>query len=355
MKKQVLHIILLCSLLLVAPLAHAQYKSIGLGGRGSNFSDRKKDSNGLLTGIYSGEHYLFGGWMDGAYSTMPNNIGIASIRPGGQSYGAGACFEYQHYWFKLQLGLSLKYQNVWDSVANMHLQDDHVRDQWNYDYTLLYDFDHRIDQSVNWHFQMPILIGAGISHMYFLTGVKLNYTYAGRTSMHAIGSTSGVYEQYLGHYVEMDNHGFRKNVPMDRIGEGLRLKPDILYSIEIGSEWSNEDRPIGSRYRSFAARPHVEYRFRVAGFVDFGLRNINPNSGKAVLQIPEDHKYDFGRFEMNHVFSSKDASGMMIHNLYAGVKFTVLVGWYVDKTCVLCQNRAKTEVDWANPYSKVKW
>lgn len=324
-------------LLLAGVLVYAKEpRPFLLGGGGSNFSNLRKGRNGLLTGTYSQEHHLFGVYVDGAYSALMSNM--SSVKPTkGYGIGGGVCYEFQYYHFKMQVGFGMRWQDVTNTVADTFFTDNYVRDARGYPYHLHYHFYDRVDRATQLHAQVPILFGAGYSNWYFLAGVKLNLTMnmCGWTRVAATGTTSGTYDQFLGEFYEMDNHGFRKNVPMTYQDKRLELKPDVLLSFETGYEWG-KDAKFGTRYNPNKGKVHPEYRLRIAAFVDYSIPNIMPQTGLALYDIPAGYKWDFPAFHSYHVYSSHDALGNKLHNLYAGIKLTALIGFYMDHQCVLC-------------------
>lgn len=341
-------------MLLILPkqLLHAQNRGFVLGGGHTNYSDRKVDRHGLRTGVYADVHHLFGFYLNGAYaaytSTMPN----VSLKPGGMGFGGGICYELQYYYFKFQIGMGVEWEKVKNTVADTIIIDDIVRDARGYPYTLRYDFFSRKDMAWDWHVQLPILFGSAYAGAYFLAGFKLDYAlHWGATRVSATGSTSGVYPQYLGLFWEMDNHGMRKNVPIERHGKSLEQRFDILASLEIGYEFGTE-LSLRSKYKPANKnkwRERYESRFRIAAFADYGLLNTMPKMNNADIEIPANYKWDFPEFRFEHVFSSARAKQYQLHNLYAGIRLTVLFGTYFDYKCHLC-SPFETERDMANPY-----
>jgi len=324
-----------------------------LGGRGTNMSENRHiDRNGLRTGIYGNQHFLWGFYADGSYSALFNTVPNATFRPGGYAFSIGPCFEYQNAAFKMQIGLNVRYQEVKNRIADTTFYDLNVYDARGSRYNLQYDFYNRVDLSRNLYLQMPVLFGMGFYPMYFLAGLKPTISVYGSTKVNAFGTTSGTYEQYLGYFVEMDNHGLRKNVPIELTGGSLfGYKFDLLASVECGFEWGDDyakGASRGSRYR-IKGGIRAEYRFRIAAFVDYGLLNISPKMTKPLVYIPGDYKWDFPEYQFNHDFSTDMATKEQIHNFYAGVKVTVLFGTYVYKKCLLCGEWI-SEVATSGPY-----
>jgi len=339
--------ILLALLLLAAlPVVAGKPRAYLLGGGSTNMSGNqwRIDHNGLRSGSFGYVHNLFGVYADGSYSALFSTVPNTAYQPGGYGVGGGVCYEHQRGMFKLQIGFGMRYQDVSNRVSDTTFFNADVSDALGYKYTLRYDFRDRVDRCTNVHAQVPVLLGMGVHGFYFLTGVKVNCAFRGTSSVSALGTTSGTYNQFLGQMYEMDNHGFRKDVEIHRSGNKLDFKTDVLFSFETGYEWGDEMKR-GVRYRRKVSVPDfAEYRLRIAAFVDYGLPNICPQTDQNFLYIPDQYKWDFSQYEMNHVFSSSYAQPYKVHNFYAGIKVTVLIGFYVYKRCILCSD-FKSEAD----------
>lgn len=334
-------LITIVCLVVFATCAFAQYSHRGrrpayaLGAGGSQYAQRKPDKKGLLTGAYSGRHYLFGAYVDGAYSGLPSTLPQAQFTPGGYSTAAGLVFEYNRNYFSVQVGAAIEWQDVTNTIADTIFQYQNVYDRWTYPFILQYDFHKRQDEMRQLYMQVPLLIGGRFAQWYLLCGAKLKVPLpVGSTRMKVIGTTTGIYEQFLGIYEEMDNHGLRKDVPFSRDGEKLGLPIDISLSAEIGYEWGKYAKgETGFNSPKF----ELDTRYRVALFADVGLLNINPHGGNEYLIIPmDDYRYDFPRYQMNHIFSSNLTSNRTIHNFNVGLKLTVLVGFMAKSECRIC-------------------
>jgi len=330
----------------------ANRRAFMLGGGGTNMSKNswKYDRNGLRTGTRGDVHNLFGIYADGAYSCLFNTIPYVSYKPGGYGVGGGICYEHQRGMFKMQVGLGLRYQNVANDVGDTTFYDLNVRDARGYNYSLRYDFFDRVDRAFTFNGQLPVLFGVGVKGFYSLAGFKINYNITGKSFVTAMGTTSGIYPQFLGQFFEMDNHGFRKDVQLERKDMPIQFKMDLLLALEAGYEWGKNI--VVNKQAQFTNRgAHLEYRLRIAAFMEYGLLNICPNQDLALVAIPTNYKWDFPEYRLNYVFSSSVAQSEKIHNFYAGIKLTVLIGSYTDKRCVLCSGW-KSEVDMSSGKSK---
>lgn len=341
------YVILIIGLLLqwycCAPL-HADNRGTVLGGGGTNLT--RVDHNGLRTGTHSVKRHMFGVYAEAAYSSMLfYNPDVCEL-PMGYGYGGGICYDYQRYYFKMQIGLGIRMQDMKVKVHNFFIYDDQVSDAWGYPYHLKYDFYNRTDYFRKMHFQLPILFGTGDKNLYALAGFKLNLTAYSDMTIQSVASTTAVYDQFLGKFEEMDNHGLRKYVPITTHMQqwDIATKPfkqlywDVLASIEFGGEWGSKYRPILSRYRPVRQTNHeTEWHVRVAAFCDMGLLNTLKSENELV-HIPSDYKWDFNRFQQNHVLTTNvPHTPSHLHNFYAGIKVTVFIGFLDYIHCVLCE------------------
>jgi len=316
-----------------------------LGSGGMNY--RYNDRTGLYTGNRNMRKSLLGFWMDGGYSSYIHSVPELSMLPGGWSASAGVLYEYDHFdLFRLQLGVGARYQSVGDSVPNMRIIDTDVADKWGYPYTLRYDFNERCDHSDILFLEAPLMMGNAYGStngaFYFMAGVKLQLALWSQTRVNAICSTTAEYEQFMGHpedgsasgiFEEMDNHGLRKGVELNKKGEGLKVRPDVLAALEIGGEWilSNDYHRTGHGVTLY------DTRLRVAWFADFGILNTMPKQNdKKLLDIPADKKWDFSEFQLNHSLMTTAASGKMLHNFTTGIRLSFFFGFPGESRCILC-------------------
>lgn len=357
-----------------------------LGAGGSNFSDKTpreiKDNNGLRTGQYSGEHHLLGAYIEGAWSSFLGDAPYARILPSGYGIGGGLVYEYQQSMFLLQTGLGFTRQEVWTDIRDTTFTKYHTADAWTnsmahqygdwigktdtFYYDLQYDFYNRQDYTRTTYLQVPLMMGmlvnsGGHGAGYWLLGVKLNCAFRGKTRVRATGNTVGHYDRYFGvtqdPYIsvqqqiwhEMDNHGLRSNVPIRLEDEGLKLKLDLLAHAEFGWEWG-----IYSPERGWRGAPGInplDVRVRIAAFCDFGILNINPDTEKKMVYPPDESRWDFPTYQLYHVYSTEDAKGHKLHNLFAGIKLTCLFGFKPKEKCIICKP-PYTEAEMANPHRR---
>lgn len=312
----------------------------------SGFTDKDVNNStdvlfGLHASQYTGSHHLIGFSLDGGWSTFLTNMPTVSITPGGGAVGFSLLYEYQYSGILFQTGLGINYQCVYNNIADTSIYHYNMQDTWSsinpVPYTLRHRFEDRRDQAQMVYGHLPLYIGHYIPGAkgigYFLAGVKLQYAFWGNTKQTLKGSTSGLYERYVGVWEEMDNHGFRKDVPIERSGKQLQVKFDVMAHAEIGYEYTAFQNPHSYR---IMPNDRLDWRLRIAGFVDMGIVDICPRTNNVYYGIPDATIYDFPTYRMDHVFSTADAKKYWMRNLSVGVRFTMLFGFQGKERCILC-------------------
>lgn len=320
-----------------------EHKLEELAGFTKNDKDKQVDVIwGLHYSQYVGSHHLFGASFEGAWSAFTNNMPGVHITPGGGATGAHFVYEYQYSGILVQTGIGVNYQHVYNNLDTAEFYHYLMHDNWEQikpaDFTLRHQFYDRRDLSRNIYMQVPLYIGHYIIGPYgvgyYMGGLHANYVLWGSTEQKLKGTTEALYEPYLAVWHEMDNHGYRKDVPIERKGEGLKLKVDVMAHAEVGYEFVDFKglRP----YRRSSNGDNKDVRLRFAAFADFGIVNICPKTNNVLYGIPEATIYDFPTYRMDHVFSTTDAKAFWLRNLYVGMRITVLIGLPPGEQCILC-------------------
>ena len=126
---------------------------------------------------------------------------------------------------------------------------------------------------------------------------------------------------------EMDNHGYRKNVDLAQSGSRVPFKMDIMLSAEVGYEWVMKET----------------WRLRLAAYADYGLVNINPKGNDYAAFVPAATKFDFATYQLHPSFGSRETSSAGVHNLFVGLKFTILYTLYQPDKCILCSHTRRSK------------
>ena len=310
-------------------------RTFALGSGGSNYSKLRKDRNGLYRSIYYGSHVFLGAWADGAFASQNTNFPSFKSVVVGSAYSGGLLLEYQKDIFRVQVGGGVRWQGLSAEVQDTTIVDLQAYDSQGYLCRLQYDFFDRMDKCATTYVDIPIAFGVGLYNFYANVGVKFEYPLNGKQDIQATVTTTSTYDQFIGEFEEMDNHGLRKSVPMAIENNQLVFKKSLntLLSAEVGYEWAFNTQWMGGFN---AKNKHFEERLRVALFGEYGFANVIPNTSFPLVYIPEDYKWDVPKFEMNHILTTEAAKGFWAHNYYAGIRIVFLLGAKTSTKCVLC-------------------
>lgn len=341
MRDIAIHILSIVVLLCVATEADAWRRPRDLlGGGGTNYSDKLNTQTGLRTGQYAGEHLLVGFYGNGSYATVIQNAPFVGAT-NGYGNGLGLAIEYQHHSLLFQAGFGIRYQKLKTGVGDTTLWKYNVSDSWTgqrdtFHYDMQFDFYRRTDRSSLFYFDIPLLVGQAFDYSifkgtpYYLAGIRMQMAWIGATQVDLTGSTQAVYDRYFGIFRKMDNHGMRKDVPINKKEEALKLRFDMLAHLEIGWEWSNP-QPEGYRIRNV-----FDWRIRVAAFADISLPNVVRDSQGPLCYVPDASKWDFPTYQFKHAFASESFKPYQLRNVYAGIRVTVLIGVLFKEKCIIC-------------------
>ena len=184
----------------------------------------------------------------------------------------------------------------------------------------LFDMHVKVDKSRDLchmaNVNIPILVGGEWKRFYFLVGPKFALNLYGATSSTALVTTYGEYERYYDDFYDMENHQFVSNRPMSSGMLPMKWNMNIMAHLEVGGR-------IGHMYKhqQFRLNPD-KVRMYLAAYVDFGLLNINSNTGSAPLF--EYRETDQGvQFYIQPLLLSTMSSGAKFRNLNVGIKYTI--------------------------------
>lgn len=282
---------------------------------------RTRDYVGLRSSRYADNWHRVGVYANGAYTHLLHAVPDTRYL-GGYHLGMGFTYEFQTSYFILQTGVGVAWQSVRDSVGNTRCTNHDLRtltgdDRWggiidSYGVPvdrIDYIFTHRMDKARMVGIEVPVMVGVNIEGFYFLAGVKFYAMVGGNTLVKAEASTEASYEsRYVGLYTEMDNHGYRHDVPLEVKGDAISsFMPDIKASFEIGYDYLYES-----------------WHFRIGAYADCGLLPLRPNTSHLAWEIPYESKWDFDTFRLNHMYTTPAAAGVSIRQINAGLKFTAI-------------------------------
>lgn len=365
--------------------------------RARGFTSRDVDSKtdaflGLHASLYKGARQYIGFSVEGGWSTFLNNTPVASVTPGGWAASGKLLYEYHFGLLFLQTGLGAGFQRV-TTPLNNDLIDASWRTFYNgfsreadgranpmtdpldgVHFNMVHTFSGRSDISELYYAHLPVNLGYYIVGTYgigyVMLGAQVNYAFAGRTIIHCTGTSYGIFDvdeghHYIGKAEEMDNHGFRKNVPITYINEKLPIKLgkaaglDVLGHIEGGYEYNTFQKI--RQYRVKRA-DKLDCRLRFSAFADISLGSIYPKGAYELYESKVEkvslseqmNLYDFHHpvktpFSMYHVYATdvpnrvnaalpanEQVKDIWLRNLTVGVRFTVLFSLQAQEHCILC-------------------
>lgn len=214
-------------------------------------------------------------------------------------------------------------------------------------FTYLFAFADRQDSYTSVNLQVPVMLGAQFHRFYFLVGVKANLSLMTRTKQKMQLSTIGVYDEFIGDFENMPDHGFYNKQPMEQKGS-INFRPDVMGSAEIG--WR-----LGPIYneRGYDV-PKQKIHYRLGLFADYGLFDIHFARSNQALSVPSDIQIStpalaparvaanatpnmLDGVRVTDILSTKDAA-KKVQNLMVGVKFAVYFTMPDKRHCVVCQD-----------------
>ena len=312
-----------------------------LGRSNSHFtlSENKRyiDLMGLRQSDYTGDHHSLGAYVYGGYASVASAAKEIQISPGGYKLQAGGLYEFRHGYFTLQTGAGFMYRNIKSDIGSYCYTNtsmaatwdprwDVVADSWGMAISeLRYDITSRRDELQQVYVQVPILMGINFYGIYALAGITPSLPLYQRASTSMNVSSRGSYSRYLGlgdgnYWEEMDNHGYRKDVPLSRSTLNLPSRLDLIFSLEAGYDFKIKDYT----------------HLRLAAYADMSINRISGNTDKRSLYIPYESKWDFETFEATPVWYSDVANGKFTHHFSAGLKLTILYTFPKTDKCILC-------------------
>ena len=312
-----------------------------LGRSDSRFTntDRKRheDMRGLRRSLYTGNHHSVGMSVYGGWSAILSSSDIVTSNPGGYSLRLGGFYEYRKGYFVLQAGLGAMYRDIRTQVNDYRYVNTEMASTWDRRWAevidtwgmpvsqLTYDLQGREDRLQQLHVQVSLLAGVLWNGWYALAGLTPSLPLIQHASTSMTITSRGSYDRYLGlgengYWEEMDNHGYRKDVPLKRATSDLPMRLDLMVSLEGGYDWTIKEYT----------------HLRIGAYARCGVMNTAVRGGEKSVYIPYASKWDFETFLATPVWISDLSEGQQLHNFSAGLKITLLYTIPPPDKCVLC-------------------
>lgn len=311
---------------------------------------------------YVGAYAQIGDWsLMPTQSTYSTSFGVAGGL--GFMYEMQAGPTYSPTRFLLDAGVGIlpgmtAYLQGTNSVVPLEDQIDLQNEKFTY----VYELRDRRDRYNDIALQVPLMIGVQHKAFYMLAGVKLYYHVWTKTKSTALLNTYGLYNDY-DEFRNMPQYQFFTDRPIEKgvrttLGTGL----DVDLSFEIGGRIGVIQEAIGYDV------PKRKTEYRLAAFVDYGLRDmhtkgtqqalgvVDPRNPDQVLPFKDEKSgeyninYNIGstypvynttsmvdNVVMNDIMSTSNFADK-VYNLMVGLKFTVLFQLPEPGQCVLCRD-----------------
>jgi len=343
MMKRQLTIVLLCLLAFSPVLAQTRIAGEpsmrGLSSRRFTYREvkRQRDTRGLLYSKETGDVHTFGFYGIGAYSNIFGGPELLKLKPGGYDGRFGMVYEFRQGLFMLQTGIGVSLREIRNNVSDVRftntdliIQDplwERVVDSWGTPLTSLsYAVSSRQDHLMQLHGQIPLLAGMHVYGYYVMGGLTFTFPFVQETKTEMNVTSRGSYDRYYGmgentEWMEMDNHGYREQVPLKTRNDETDKRFDVLLTLETGYDWT--------------VKKDVAH-FRIGAYADLGLFNFSTQSSKPAIYIPYVSKWDFATFTAMPIWFSNSMGNYYLHNFSAGLKFTILFNFPGREKCIMC-------------------
>ena len=297
---------------------------------------RVRDSRGLVRSGETREAHTFGFYALGGFASVMGATNTISIQPGGYDARVGMVYEWRKGFFMVQTGIATSLRQVRNDVGlvrytNTDLmaedpQWELIVDSWGTTLaSLSYTISNRQDYIMQLNGQIPILVGGHVRSFYAMGGFTFTFPFLQETRTSMNLSSRGSYERYYGlgeynEWQEMDNHGYREQVPINHSNNHTDQRFDVLLSFETGYDWN--------AYKGL--------HLRFGAYADMGLLNFSTRSNQGAVIIPYDTKWDFATFQTTPIWFSNAVQNKYLQNFTVGSKLTILFDFPEKEKCVLC-------------------
>ena len=259
------------------------------------------------------EHFI-AAWAAPGYANMIHDVEKATpLGGGGGLIGLGYEFNYGH--FILQVGGEFDIKHVQNNLKPFQ-REINMYDTEGDEVIFNYQFSQYVEKYNVGYINIPILLGAQFpSQYYFLVGGKLGINVMGYATINSRLKTYGIYPQFIDDFEGMPDH-FYVNEKNLKNSNSVGFNLNMIASVEFG-------RNI------FPSNRNSRVHYRLGGFVDYGLTNLNSNqingNGDIVnLPVSTDGTKNVLDVQQNSMFTSNLMKDKAINSLLVGVKFTVL-------------------------------
>lgn len=298
---------------------------------------RQRDTRGLLHSRETGDVHTFGFYGIGAYSSIMGGPEHLKVAPGGYDGRFGMLYEYRQGLLMIQTGIGVSLREIRNNSGDTRFTNsdlvlydpmwERVIDSWGTPLSSLsYQVTSRQDYLMQLQGQVPLLAGMHIYGFYLMGGLTFTFPFLQEMKTEMNVTSRGSYDRYYGmgddtEWMEMDNHGYREQVPLKTRNDATAKRFDLLLTLETGYDWA-----------TYPNNTHL----RIGAYADLGLFNFSTGSGDPAIYIPYVSKWDFATFTAKPIWFSNAMGNHYLHNFSAGLKFTLLFTFPGREKCVMC-------------------
>ena len=279
---------------------------------------------GWLFSAVQAQHFV-GAMVDGAAAWQLDTETDRTYPMIGGGASVGGVYQLQYDKLLLQTGLGVS--QVW--LRNGLWMDTIIydtRDDQGYAFTYYGDLQQQTHQAMLTELTVPFMLGTKLRSFHLLVGAKLSVTVVGFTTQKAQLNTWGEYgDRYYGPLANMPEHGFYNVKEFESKGR-IKFRPDVRLCAEVGYSWALTKEPVKD------GAPILQ----VGAFVEYGILNtlqqemiavetedeIILNPLKDTWTVLQEYPMDI---QLNHVYTTFNPEQVMMNNLRAGIRVTVLL------------------------------
>ncbi len=253
-------------------------------------------------------------WAASGYANMIHDVELA-LPYGGIGGLMGLGYEFNHGLFILKTGGEFDFKHVQNNLKPFRVEAD-MYDTEGDEVLFHYQFNRCVERYDIAYANIPVLLGIQFPNLYyFLAGGKFGIHLVGQARINSNLRTYGVYPQFIDPFEEMPDHFYVGSKAL-KASNPVGLNFNAIASFEFGKV-------------IFPGKRNSRTHYRLAGFADYGLMNLNLNQingdGNIVrLPISADGSSNVLDVQHNSLFTSNQMQDKTINSLLVGVKFTVL-------------------------------
>lgn len=246
-------------------------------------------------------------------------------------------YEYEHSHFITQSGLGLR-----ANLAVMGM-DNYQTSLYAYDtqgkmFEYTYSFLNRTDQSLECSLNIPLLMGAKFSCVYFLAGIVNHIQLYENYEINTQLTCTGHYDRYVGDYGGMDNHAFYTNEPVTRQTNKSHIRPQ--YQLYPYLEFGVDIVELAER-RSYRSHRSTDMQIRIAAYAHMATLNtyVTPTYSDPYL-TNRDYPFDLSKIQIPAMCNTQHVAQSYLYDWTVGLRLSLIFDVSrSSRFCITCDYR----------------